>query len=119
MVAALLWPSHELRVPDPQGARPTTSSQPWGRDKYREATVVSVHETLSDAYAELDRLADTLERRAVPEGDLKIYVVDEQRRPVPRPWGALETEVRKALPAFLKLRQARGGAAPDAVAPRP
>ena len=68
-------------------ARPCSSTfvQPWGRDTYREATVVSVHETVEDAYAELDRIADSLEGNAVPEGKLEIYVVDEQRRPVPRP----------------------------------
>ena len=28
--------------------------QPWGRDRYRQATVQSIHDTVEDAYAQLD-----------------------------------------------------------------
>jgi hypothetical protein len=59
--------------------------QPWGRDKYRQATVKSIHETIDDAYDRLDWIAEKLERNGAPEGYLEIYVVDEDRQPVTRP----------------------------------
>ncbi len=30
--------------------------QPWGRDRYRQATVQSIHATVDDAYARLDAI---------------------------------------------------------------
>ena len=65
--------------------------RPWGRATYRQATVVSTHQTQQDAYAALDRIADTLGRDQAGElaGDL---VVDEERRPVPRPGAQLRVE---------------------------
>ena len=47
--------------------------------------MVSIHATVEDAYAELDRIAEKLARDRAPEGWLEIYVVDENRRPVTRP----------------------------------
>ena len=32
--------------------------QPWGRDRHRQATVASIHDTIDDAYARLDAIAD-------------------------------------------------------------
>ena len=58
--------------------------QSWGRDTDRQATVIGTHATAEDAYAELDRIAAKLARDDLPEDDLEIYVVDDQREPVPR-----------------------------------
>lgn len=40
---------------------------------------------MQEAYAELHWIADKLARDHAPDGWLEIYVVDEERRPVPRP----------------------------------
>ena len=34
--------------------------QPWGDDKYTQATIVSTHATVAEAYAELDRIGEKL-----------------------------------------------------------
>ncbi len=57
--------------------------EPWGRgNKYSNATIMSEHSTPEDAYEERDRLGE-----ALPSVDsvVGLYVVDEQRQPVPRP----------------------------------
>ena len=59
--------------------------QPWGRDKYRQAGPTSSHPTAEEAHAELDRIAARLAEDDLPEDTLELYVVDEQRTPVPRP----------------------------------
>ncbi len=59
--------------------------QPWGRDRYRDATVVGIHETVTDAYDALDKIAETCQRHDVPDDWLEIYVVDAERQPVIRP----------------------------------
>ncbi len=59
--------------------------QPWGRDRYRQATVQSIHDTVEDAYARLDAIAEKLQRDGAPPDYLELYVVDEQRQPVTRP----------------------------------
>ena len=46
---------------------------------------VSTHETVEEAYAELNRIGEKLHQDDAPEGTLEIYGVDEQRQPVPRP----------------------------------
>ena len=61
--------------------------QPWGRDRYRQATVQSIHATVDDAYARLDAIAEKLQRDGAPPDYLELYVVDEQRQPVTRPEG--------------------------------
>ena len=58
--------------------------QPWGRDRYRQATVVGIHETVDAVYADLDCYADAIARDTTGE-PMVFYVVDEERRPVPRP----------------------------------
>ncbi len=59
--------------------------QPWGDDKYSQATIVSTHATVAEAYAALDRIAEKLHQDEAPEGTLEIYVMDEGRQPAPRP----------------------------------
>ena len=59
--------------------------QPWGRDRFRQATVTSIHDTVDDAYAWLDAIAEKLQRDGAPSDYLELYVVDEQRQPVARP----------------------------------
>ena len=59
--------------------------QPWGRDRYRQASVTSVHDTVDDAYAQLDTIAEQLERDGTPPDYLELYVVDAERQPVARP----------------------------------
>ncbi len=58
--------------------------QPGGRDRYRQATVQSIHDTVDDAYARLVAIAETLQRDGAPPDYLELYVVDEQRQPVTR-----------------------------------
>ena len=50
--------------------------QPWGDDKYSQATIVSTHATVAEAYAALDRIGEKLHQDEAPEGTLEIYVVD-------------------------------------------
>ncbi len=57
--------------------------QPWGRDRYRQATVQSIHATVTDA--RLDAIAETLQRDGAPPDYLELYVVDADRQPVARP----------------------------------
>ena len=51
----------------------------------RQATVQSIHDTVDDAYAWLDAVAEKLQRDGAPSDYLELYVVDEQRQPVARP----------------------------------
>ena len=50
--------------------------QPWGKDRARQAIVISVHNSAAEAFAESDRLAD----RMVCTGDrpdaVELIVVD-------------------------------------------
>lgn len=59
--------------------------QPYGRDRTREATIVSGHETVEAAYAELDRLAARLHGHGLAGDVVELTVVDEERQPIPRP----------------------------------
>ena len=64
--------------------------QPWGRDRYHQATsqsttIQSIHDTVDDAYARMDAIAEKLQRDGAPPDYLELYVVDEQRQPVARP----------------------------------
>jgi hypothetical protein len=56
--------------------------QPWGPDRYRQATVVATDDTATEAFAELDRYAEILRRDEMPPDYLEFFVVDEQRTPV-------------------------------------
>ena len=59
--------------------------EPWGPDRYRQATIVEIHETAADACRALDAIAEKLQRDGAPDGYLEIYVLDEARQPVTRP----------------------------------
>ena len=50
--------------------------QPWGRDRYRQATVQSIHDTVDDAYARLDVIAEKLQRDGAPPDYLELYGAD-------------------------------------------
>ncbi len=66
-------------------AMPFYLVQPWGRDRYRQATVQSIHDTVDDAYARLDAIAEKLQRDGAPPDYLELYVMDDEREPVARP----------------------------------
>ncbi len=59
--------------------------QPWGRDRYRQAAVTSIHDTVDDADPRLDAIAEKLQRDGAPPDMLELYVVDAERQPVTRP----------------------------------
>mgnify|MGYP006928200637 CR=1 FL=1 len=56
-----------------------------GPDRYRQATVVSTHQTVASAFAALDAIAEKLKRDGAPDGYLEIHVVDDDRQTVTRP----------------------------------
>ena len=80
--------------------------QPWGRDKYRQAGPISSHSTAEEAYAELDRYAARLAEDDLPEDTLELYVVDENREPVPRPGVRLKLAQPRKEAAVQGLRGA-------------
>ena len=43
--------------------------QPYGRDKAREATIISQHATAAEAFAEIDRLAGRFSGWEPPEAE--------------------------------------------------
>ncbi len=45
---------------------PYSLVQPCGRDRYPQATVMGIHETVMDAYDALDAIAETLQRNSAP-----------------------------------------------------
>ena len=49
--------------------------QPWGHDRYRQATVQSIQHTIDDAYARLDAIAEKLLRDGAPADYLELPVV--------------------------------------------
>ena len=57
----------------------------WPPIRDTQATVQSIHDTVDDAYARLDAIAEKLQREGAPPDYLELYVVDEQRQPVTRP----------------------------------
>jgi hypothetical protein len=71
---------------------PYSLVQPWGRDRYRQATVVATYDTATEAFAELDRYADIRKRDGMPQDYLEFFVVDEQRTQVTRTGVALAKE---------------------------
>ncbi len=70
--------------------------QPWGRDRYRQATVQSIHDTVDDAYARLDAIAEKLQRDGAPPDYLELYVVDAERQPVNAAWCAVTPDAGRA-----------------------
>ena len=61
--------------------------QPWGRAprQFLDARVVSSHRTAAAAYAALDAMAEPMAETGVAPWAVELAVVDEARRPVPRP----------------------------------
>jgi hypothetical protein len=59
--------------------------QPWGSDKGRQATTISEHATVADAFAAIDALAARMERTGVRGDYLELIVVDEQGNRRQRP----------------------------------
>jgi len=59
--------------------------QPWGRDKAREHTLLSEHETAADAFAEIDRLAMQMVRTGAPSDAIEMLVIDSDGRVIQRP----------------------------------
>ena len=59
--------------------------QPYGRDKAREATIISEHSTATEAFAEIDRLPAQMIRTGAPGDAIELLVVDDAGRIVQRP----------------------------------
>jgi hypothetical protein len=53
-----------------------------GPHRFRHATVLSEHETAAEAFAELARLTERLQRFGIAPDDFQWVVVDAKRRPV-------------------------------------
>ena len=58
--------------------------QPFGRDKAREATIVYEATSAAEAFAEIDRLAEQMNRTGARADSIELLVVDENRRIIPR-----------------------------------
>jgi hypothetical protein len=57
----------------------------WGRDKGREATVISAHPTASDAFEALDRVAEQVAGTGGRIEGVELPVTDSSGRPITRP----------------------------------
>lgn len=59
--------------------------QPWGRDRGRQATVVSEHASAAEAFAHIDRLAVQMVRTGAPADSVALVVVDDAGNLIDRP----------------------------------
>jgi hypothetical protein len=59
--------------------------QSYGRDIGREATTITEHRSIADAFAEIDRLADEMARKGARSDFVRLIVVDDNGEIVPRP----------------------------------
>ena len=59
--------------------------QPWGPDKARQATLISEHRTVAEAFGEIDRLSEQMVRTGAPSDGVELLVVDADDRIVQRP----------------------------------
>jgi hypothetical protein len=59
--------------------------QPWGHDRARQATIVSTHATASEAFAEIDRLAERMVRTGDRSDAVALIVVNEHGDIIERP----------------------------------
>lgn len=59
--------------------------QPYGKDKAREATIVSEHASAAEAFAEIDRLSAQMVRTGAPSDAVELFVVDVNGQIAPRP----------------------------------
>ena len=53
--------------------------QPYGRDKGHESTIVYEAHTIAEAFAEIDRLAEQMDRTGARADSIELLVVDENR----------------------------------------
>ena len=56
--------------------------QPWGKDKIRQSTWLSEHETVEGAFGEIDRLASQMSRTGVPGDAIELVVIDLDREQI-------------------------------------
>ena len=59
--------------------------QPWGRDRARQATLISEHASAAEAFQEIDRLAAQMTRTGAPSDAIELLVLDHEGRIVRRP----------------------------------
>jgi len=62
--------------------------QPWTQHltrRFIDATVVSEHDTVEDAYAALDAIAERMAAHGGKSDAVNLFIVDDRRRPVIRP----------------------------------
>jgi hypothetical protein len=59
--------------------------QPWGPDRGRQATLISEHASVEDAFAEIDRLSAQMVRTGAPSHAVELIVVDQAGRIISRP----------------------------------
>ena len=58
--------------------------QPWGPDKGRQASVLSEHATIDEAFAAIDALCAQMVRTGAPSDAIELIVVDGDGRQVAR-----------------------------------
>ena len=56
--------------------------QPWGRDKARQATVISTHKTVAEAVAAVNALTARMVQTGAPSDAVELVVVDAAHRVV-------------------------------------
>jgi hypothetical protein len=54
--------------------------QPWGRDKARQASVVSTHQTVAEAVAAVNALKARMVQTGAPPDAVELVVVDAAHR---------------------------------------
>lgn len=59
--------------------------QPYGKDKARQATLISEHGTAAEAFGEIDRLSAHMVRTGAPSDGVELLVVDGKDQIVRRP----------------------------------
>jgi hypothetical protein len=59
--------------------------QPWGVDRWREATMVGEHATIDEAFAAIDTLSQTMVRTGAPSDAIEPIVVDASGKIIMRP----------------------------------
>ena len=59
--------------------------QPWGKDRGRDATLISEHPTAADAFAEIERLARRMRATGARSDAIELVVVDADGRILERP----------------------------------
>ena len=75
---------HANEIDDKPLRGPYRMAQPWGRDKGRDATLISEHSTAADAFEAMERLAEQAQRTGGRIEVLELIVVDAEGRVVAR-----------------------------------